>query len=389
MTVKHIGVLTGGGDVPGLNAAIKAVYQAARAQGWVRSGGADACVTGILRGWRGIVHSEGIPLTDERVRSVDRTGGTFLHSSRTRPDKIALNDLPESLRSRRGDLPTVGGRDDLFDVTDEVIRNLERMGIDGLVAIGGDDTLGYAHTLASRGFQVVGIPKTMDNDIRGTEYAIGFKTALSRADEFINRQRTHLGSHEIVGVFRIFGRNAGFTALGTAMAISDVRCVIPENRFDLDALCRVVKKDYEINPSHYALVLSSEGAIWEGGRLEQYGEPDGYGHRKKVNVAEQLAREITRRIGLPTRVQDITYDLRSGNPDAMDKIVATAFGTLAVELLAQGKADRMVCLRNGVYDHADLPDPALGARTVDVAAHYDRERFRPSFVRETGRPVFF
>jgi 6-phosphofructokinase 1 len=396
---KHIAVLTGGGDVPGLNAAIKSVYTAARDRGWLRPGGEGARVTGILRGWRGAVHLTAAPapgeervtidLTDEVVRTIDRSGGTFLHSSRTRPDRIKEADLPGRLKARRSELKAVAGKEGIYDVTDEVIRNLEAAGIEGLVAIGGDDTLGYAHTLSARGFPVVGIPKTMDNDVRGTEYAIGFKTALTRADAFINRQRTHLGSHETVGVFRIFGRNAGFTSLGTAMAISDIRSVIPEQRFDLDALCDAVKADYASNPARYALVIASEGAMWEGGSLEEYGPPDAYGHRKKANVGEMLATEIARRTGLPTRVQDITYDLRSGDPDALDKIVANSFGTLAVELMATGTTDRMLCINRGAYDHCALPASALGARTVDVATYYDAERFRPKFTQGMGRPIFF
>lgn len=399
MATKHIGVLTGGGDVPGLNAAIKSVYMAAGDRGWIRPEEGGAHVTGILRGWKGAVHMTASPdpgeppatlkLTDEMVRAVDRTGGTFLHTSRTRPDRVRLKELPQRMQRRKSELKKVEGGEDLYDVTGEVIRNLQACGIDGLVAIGGDDTLGYAHTLASRGFPVIGIPKTMDNDVRGTEYAIGFKTALTRADEFINRQRTHLGSHETVGVFRIFGRNAGFTSLGTAMAISDIRSVIPEHAFDLDALCALVTEDYEVNPHNYAMVITSEGAIWKGGSIEEKGPPDAYGHRKKVNVGEQLAAEIRRRTGLPTRVQDITYDLRSGSPDAIDKIVANTFGTLAVELMSKGMTDQMVCLRNGTYTHAALPDPALGARTVDVGTYYDAERFRPTFARELGRPIFF
>jgi len=395
----HVGVLTGGGDVPGLNAAVKSICQAAKDRGWIRKGIGDADVSGILRGWKGAVHmgagqdAEALPstllLTDELVRTVDRYGGTFLHTSRTRPDRISFKDLPPSLQRRRAELPKVDGRDDLFDVTGEVIRNLKERGIECLIAIGGDDTLGYAHTLCARGFPVVGIPKTMDNDVRGTEYAIGFKTALTRADQFINRQRTHLGSNETVGVFRIFGRNAGFTALGTAMAISDLRCAIPEHPFDLQALCHLVEEDYARNEHHYALVLISEGAMWTGGRLEEFGPPDAYGHRRKANVGEALAEAITRLTGLPTRHQELTYDLRSGNPDAIDKIVANTFGTLAVDLIARGMSGRMVCLKDGLYAHTELPDPARGARTVNVAAHYDTARFRPNFSGLLGRPLFF
>ena len=398
MGPKHIGILTGGGDVPGLNAAIKSVYQSAKDRGWIRKGSRDANVTGIRRGWRGAVHMgfdpetaemvEVLPLTDELVRTVDRYGGTFLHTSRTRPDRIRFSELPTRLQRRGDELPRVEREEDLYDVTDEVIRNLEGFGLDCLVAIGGDDTLGYAHTLNARGFPVVGIPKTMDNDVRGTEYAIGYKTAITRADGFINRQRTHLASHEMVGVFRIFGRNAGFTALGTATAISDLRCAIPEHPFDLEALCHLVSEDYESNEHNYALVICSEGAIWKGGESKEYGPPDAYGHRKKANVGEALAEAIARITGLSTRMQDVTYDLRSGSPDAIDKVVANTFGALAVELISQDKTDQMVCVQGGLYSHTALPDPAQGARTIDVDTTYDIDRFRPKLSGLFGKPVF-
>ncbi|MFN2633199.1 MAG: 6-phosphofructokinase [Thermoanaerobaculia bacterium] len=390
MAGKHIGVLTGGGDVPGLNAAIKSVYTAARDQGWLRPGSSDANVTGILRGWKGTVEmrrdsgsgrfSETLPLTGDTVRTVDRFGGTFLHTSRTRPDRMRLESVPEPLRSGGGGVQPVGP--DHFDLTDVVIRNLTDLGIDCLVAIGGDDTLGYARTLHRRGFPVVAIPKTMDNDVRGTDYCLGFSTAVHRAVSFLNRQRTHLGSHETIGVFRIFGRDAGFTALAAAMAISDIRCLIPEHRFDLQELCRTLAADYKSHPSRYAMALCSEGAIWKGGTLEEVGAPDGFGHRHKQNVGEALAAEVAEITRLPSRTQDLTYDLRSGEPDHFDKIVANTFGALAVELIAAGKSGRMVCLRQGVYDHADLPEAGAGARTVDVEKDYDPARFRPRF---TGR----
>ncbi|HLN58157.1 MAG TPA: 6-phosphofructokinase [Thermoanaerobaculia bacterium] len=396
MAGKHIGVLTGGGDVPGLNAAIKSVYAAAKDHGWIRNGSSDANVTGILRGWKGVVNmardprtgawTDVVPLDDARVRTVDRTGGTFLHTSRTRPDRMRPADLPARLRERAGELPSAG--QDLVDATDGVIRNLTELGIDLLIAIGGDDTLGYAHTLSTRGFPVVGIPKTMDNDVRGTEYSLGFATAIIRAVEFINRQRTHLGSHEVIGVFRIFGRDAGFTALGTGMAISDIRCVIPEHAFDLAALCEVVAHDHAGSPGHYAMVLCSEGAIWEGGKLVEVGPPDAFGHRHKQNVGEALADAITRATGLPTRAQDLAYDLRSGDPEPFDKIIANTFGTLAVELAAQGKTGRMVCIEKGVYADTELPDPSRAPRTVDVASDYDVARFRPRFANRFGRTIF-
>ena len=379
-----------------MNAAIKSVYAAAKDHGWIRDGSSDANVTGILRGWKGAVNmardprtgawTDVVPLDDARVRTVDRTGGTFLHTSRTRPDRMRRADLPARLRERAGELPSAG--QDLFDATDAVIRNLTELGIDLLIAIGGDDTLGYAHTLSTRGFPVVGIPKTMDNDVRGTEYSLGFATAIIRAVEFINRQRTHLGSHETVGVFRIFGRDAGFTALGTGMAISDIRCVIPEHAFDLAALCEVVAHDYAGSPGHYAMVLCSEGAIWEGGKLVEVGQPDAFGHRHKQNVGEALADAITRTTGLPTRAQDLAYDLRSGDPEPFDKIIANTFGTLAVELAAQGRTGRMVCIEKGVYADTELPDPSRAPRTVDVASDYDVARFRPRFSNRFGRTIF-
>ncbi len=396
MAGKHIGVLTGGGDVPGLNAAIKSVYSAARDRGWLRDGSSDANVTGILRGWKGAVNmardpqtgawTDVVPLDDARVRTVDRYGGTFLHTSRTRPDRMRRAELPPRLEKRAAELPRVG--EDFIDATDVVIENLTQLGIDCLIAIGGDDTLGYAHTLSARGFPVVGIPKTMDNDVNGTEYSLGFATAIIRAVEFINRQRTHLGSHEVVGVFRIFGRDAGFTALGTAMAISDIRCVIPEHAFDLAALCETVARDYAASPGHYAMVLCSEGAIWKGGKLVEVGPPDAFGHRHKQNVGEALAEAITHTTGLPTRPQDLAYDLRSGDPEPFDKIIANTFGTLAVELASQGKTGRMVCIEKGVYADTELPDPSRAPRTVDVAVDYDAARFRPRFTSRFGRTIF-
>ena len=398
MPSKHIGILTGGGDVPGLNAAIKSVYLAMQRRGWTRGGSGDANLTGILRGWQGAVTMEKdaagvfsytLPLTDALIRDVDLVGGTFLHTSRTRPDRMKLKDLPPRFQKRKGELPRVEGKEDVFDVVGEVVRNLQGLGIDCLVAIGGDDTLGSAYRLQARGFPVIGIPKTMDNDVQGTEYAIGFKTALTRAEDFINRHRTTLASHDLVGIFRIFGRDAGFTSLGTAMAISDVRCAIPEHPFVLETLCRLVEKDYRQGDARTALVLLSEGAMWKGGRLEEYGPADGYGHRKKMNVGDALAAEITKATGLATRVQDITYDLRSGPPDALDKIVANTFGTLAVDLIAGGKTGEMLCIQGGRYSHTPLPDPGRGPRKVDVAALYDVDQFRPKLSGLLGRPVFF
>jgi ATP-dependent phosphofructokinase / diphosphate-dependent phosphofructokinase len=396
---RHIGVLTGGGDVPGLNSAIKSICNAAKDRGWIRPGSNDANVMGILRGWKGAVHatrdpetgvwSGVVPLTDERVRTVDRFGGTFLHTSRTRPDRMRRTELPARLQAGADPLPRAAGEGEFFDATGIVIENLTALGIDALIAIGGDDTLGFAHTLHACGFPVIGIPKTMDNDVRGTEYCLGFATAISRAVAFIERQRTHLGSSELVGVFRVFGRDSGFTALGTAMVVSDLRCAIPEHPFDLEALCDVLARDHSANPSRYAMVVCSEGAMWKGGTPADVGAPDAYGHRHKQNVGDALAEAITRITGLPARMQDLSYDLRSGDPDPLDRMIANAYGSLAVELIAQGKSGRMVGVQRGVYSETDLPDPSRGARAIDVAADYDAERFRPRFTGRMQRPIYF
>jgi len=283
------------------------------------------------------------------------------------------SELPARLRERAQSLPPAG--EGLCDATDVVIENLTELGIDCLVAIGGDDTLAMPIRLSAKGFPVVGIPKTMDNDVRGTEYSLGFATAIIRAVEFINRQRTHLGSHEVVGVFRIFGRDSGFTALGTAMAISDIRCVIPEHAFELRSLCDIVARDHAGSPGHYAMVLCSEGAMWKGARRSS--RPAGRLRAPaQANVGAALADAITRETGLPTRAQDLAYDLRSGDPEPFDKIIANTFGALAVELIARARTGRMVCIEKGLYAETDLPDPSRAPRAVDVATDYDAARFR-------------
>jgi 6-phosphofructokinase 1 len=386
-TKNRIGILTGGGDVPGLNSVIKsAVYRASEM---------GRQVIGIRKGWEGLTHMDPakdldpgylLPLTRESTRTIDRSGGTILHTSRTNPLRIKKSKVPSHLAE--SELGKLKAANDNFDFTPIVLRNLERLGIGCLIVIGGDDTLSFATVLRDAGMPLIAIPKTMDNDVRGTEYCIGFSTAIARAVAFINRQRTHLGSHEVVGVFRIFGRDSGFTALATAMAVSDLRCVIPEHPFELDRLCEAVAEDQSRHPSRYSMVICSEGAMWKGGKLEEVGPPDAYGHRHKQNVGEALAEEITHRTRLPSRMQDLAHDLRSGDPDPHDKIVANTYGTLAVELIAQGKTGRMVCLQNGLFAHAELPDPALGPRTVDLAADYDIASFRPNFSTLFGRPRF-
>jgi 6-phosphofructokinase 1 len=383
--MKRIGILTGGGDVPGLNSVIKSVVYRSSEVGWE--------ALGIRRGWKGLTHVDaaredggGFIRRLDRVstRAIDRTGGTVLHTSRTNPSSMPRSALPEGLDpSRLAGLEIDEGR---YDLTPVVLEHLERLGIEALVAIGGDDTLSYAARLGREGFPLIAIPKTMDNDVHGTEYCIGFSTAVTRAKELINRQRTTLGSHERIGVFRIFGRNAGYSAWYAAY-VTSARCVIPEAPFDLDALAAVLADDWRLNPSNYAFVIASEGAIWRGGEIAEVGEADPYGHRHKADVGEALAEELKRRTGVETVHSDLTYDLRSGDPDALDQLVAITFANIAVDLLADGQTGRMVAVRDGNYAHAPLPERSLGARTIDVEGMYNAERFRPRYEAKLGSPL--
>ena len=370
MANKTIGILTGGGDVPGLNAVVKSVVYGALAKH-----GYD--VIGIRRGWAGLVYPDlengfdddyFIRLDRDNTRTIDRSGGTFLHTSRTKPSRMTADRLPEHVQKKLGACKEV--EPGVFDVAPVVIENLQRLGVGHLLTIGGDDTLSYSSVLSSEhGFPVVAVPKTMDNDVRDTEYCIGFSTALTRAVDAVNRIRTTVGSHERIGVFRIFGRDAGFTALYTAY-VTSVRCCIPEAPFDLDNLIKLLVKDKEDNPSNYSLVILSEGATWEGRKVEEYGPPDAYGHRKKVNIAEAFSDQIKDKTKHETVVYDLTYQLRSGDPDFLDKMIATTFATMAFECIDSGGAGRMMAIQNGCYTDTPIPDPGLGARTVDLETMY-------------------
>ncbi len=383
--VRRIGVLTGGGDVPGLNSVIKSVVYRSTELGYD--------VVGIRRGWEGLTHMRPGPELDpdylrhlDRIntRTIDRTGGTWLHTSRTNPRKMPAKTLPSWLTPDETARYTVG--EDLYDLTPLVLDHIASLGLDYLVAIGGDDTLSFAEVLASRGIALVAIPKTMDNDVQGTEYCIGFSSAITRAKELINRQRTTLGSHERIGVFRIFGRDAGFSALFTAYVTSG-RCLIPEAPFDLVRLVSILAEDHRLNPSRYAFVIAAEGAMWEGGSLAEYGEADAYGHRHKVNVGEALAGEIRGRTGIESVSSELTYDLRSGEADSLDQMVAMTFANVAMDLIADEQRGRMVAIRDGHYAHTTLPDPNLGPRKVDVPRLYDMERFRPNYSGKLGEPL--
>ncbi len=382
---RKVGVLTGGGDVPGLNAVIKSIVY--------RSADLGCEVLGLRRGWLGLTQLEpgrepdrahAVPLDRANTRVIDRTGGTILHTSRTNPRWMKAADLPSWLPEARREQLRAG--EDRFDLTPVVLDNIASLGLDALISIGGDDTLAFSRVLVEAGVPLLGIPKTMDNDVPGTEYAIGFSSAVTRARELINRQRTTLGSHERIGVFRIFGRDAGFSALYTAYVTSS-RCVIPEVPYDLGRLAAVLADDHRSNPSHYALIITSEGAIWQGAAIAEEGAVDSFGHRHKVNVGEALAAELKARTGIDTVASELTYDLRSGEPDSLDSTVAITFANVAMDLLAEGVFGRMVAIREGRYAHVALPDPSLPKRVVDVAENYNMERFRPRYDGRLGEPM--
>lgn len=383
--MHRIGILTGGGDVPGLNAVIKSVvYQTTDM---------EYEVLGVRRGWEGLTHLRQGPQLDpeyirpldrNNTRGIDRTGGTFLHTSRTNPAKMRRSALPKHLPAEK--LESLRVSAETYDLTPLVVENIDYLHLDYLIAIGGDDTLSFAKKLDSKGVRVIGIPKTMDNDVQGTEYCIGFSTAISRAKEAITRQRTTLGSHERIGIFRIFGRDSGFTALYTAYVTSG-RCVIPEVEFELDRLIEILVEDKRNNPSRYSFVIVSEGAVWRGRTVEEYGEADAYGHKKKVDIGQALGEEIHKRAGEETMVSDLTYDLRSGDPDALDQIVAITFANVAVDLIREGAHGRLTAVRDGKYAHVPLPDPNLGARRIDVPRMYNLTRYRPHYAGRIGSPL--
>ena len=386
---KRIGILTGGGDVPGLNSVIKTVVY--------RGAEIGREFIGIRRGWEGLTHVDLqdpgsrsryiLPLNRENTRTIDRTGGTYLHTSRTNPSK--MKKLPPALSSQNFPVKEDGKKSGgaLYDVTPAVLRNIEILGLEYLIAIGGDDTLSYAAELERRGVKVIGVPKTMDNDVRNTEYCIGFSTAITRAMDAVERQRTTVGSHERIGIFRVFGRDAGYTALYTAY-VTSTRCAIPEYRIQLSKLIELLMNDKRHNPSNYSLVILSEGAEWEGYEVKEYGEPDAFGHRKKMSVAEDLSNEIKRTTGEETIVSDLTYDLRSGSADFVDRMIAATFAGMAMDAIEDGKHGMMTAICNGCFVLAPIPDPALGPRHVEVGTMYNTERYRPSYDHKLGLPIF-
>ena len=395
---RTIGILTGGGDVPGLNAAIKAIVYRADALG--------IKVLGLRAGWEGITYLDRargkdslqfrnddpttwdggylLPLDRLNTRTIDRSGGTVLQSTRTNPASIRVSDLPASLSARTtGNGPLQGQPDGKVDLTHEVLANIEFLGLDGLVVIGGDDTLSYASRLKREGIPVWGIPKTMDNDVPGTEYCIGFQTAINRASEYIDRIRSTAGSHRETVIFRLFGRDAGFTALETAIATWADRLLIPEVPANIDRLAELVEGDRH-NPSGYSIIVMSEGANL-GTQVPETGEPDAYGHRKKGNVAEFLAEELSRRLCkvrfLPV---DLTYVLRSGEPDVYDKRMAIFYANLVMSLVDKNVDGVMAAYRNGTFAYTDIPGKEIPPLRVDPV-DYNSQRYRPNFEHITGQ----
>lgn len=385
-----IGILTGGGDVPGLNPAIRAVTIRARREGYQ--------VVGLRRGWAGVLeivrdkkadNSNNYQiLTDEIVNKAGRTGGTFLHSSRTRPSHVAKASLPERLQDQY--------HDEVNDLTPEVIKNLDYLGIDYLIPIGGDDTLSYGVRLHKEGLNVVAIPKTMDNDVPGTDYCIGFSTCVTRTIMMTNSLRTSAGSHERFLVLEVFGRYAGFTAMLPTMAGTAHRCVIPEHKFNIDVLTEVLSKDRRNNPSNYSVVLVSEGAMFAGGEMVfEDATTDAYGHKKLGGIGDLVSAELKERSPkynggktVNTITQKLGYLVRGGDPDAIDSIVPMAYGNLALDLILNGIHGRLVVLKNGRYDNMPIDVVTSSKKVVNVKQHYSTKRLRPHYKSFEMKPLF-
>jgi len=385
-----IGILTGGGDVPGLNPAIRAVTIRARREGYD--------VIGIRHGWRGTIDivrdkkadnsASFQTLTDEIVNRAGRTGGTFLHSSRTHPGKVARENVPEHLQDKYNK--------DRNDLTKEVLKNLDWLGIDYLVPIGGDDTLSYGVHLYKQGVKVIAIPKTMDNDVPGTDYCIGFSTCVTRTIMMTNLLRTSAGSHERFLVLEVFGRYAGFTAMLPTMAGAAQRCVIPECQFDIDTLTELMVKDRNANPSKYSVVLVSEGAMFKGGEMVfKDMTKDAYGHAKLGGIGELVGIEMKERSakfnnGKPINVinQRLGYLVRGGDPDAIDSVVPMAYGNLALDLILKGVHGRLVVLKNGRYDNVPVDVVTSTKKLVNIDKYYNKERLRPLYKSFEMLPLF-
>ncbi len=381
-----IGILTGGGDVPGLNPCIKAVVNRAIDQGHT--------VLGFRRGWAGLlsynINDEEstqkclIELDKQVVRKVDRTGGTFLHTSRTNPGKVESADIPEFLREPDWH-PEAG---DIRDFTPHVLENLEHLGVEVLIPIGGDDTLGYGHRLHTEGFPIVAIPKTMDNDVYGTDYCIGFSTAITRSINFIHNLRTSIGSHERLGIIELFGRNSGETSLIAAYLADVDRAVISEVPFDPEKLAAFLMEDKKSNPSNYAIMTISEGATMMGGKIVQYGQADSFGHKKLGGIGAITGDAMKKITGQNIIYQQVAYLMRSGAPDSIDLMVGFNFANMAMDLISRGSFGQMVALKEGKYTCVPANILSQGIKRVDVDELYDVESYRPKVRHVNEKPMF-
>jgi 6-phosphofructokinase 1 len=379
----RVAILTGGGDVPGLNPCIKAAVN--------RIHDAGSEIVGIRRGWGGLVACNPddpdtlaenvIPLDPMRVRTVDRTGGTFLHTSRTNPGKVKGSEVPDFLKDQyEGDGP--------HDLTPHTLKVLETLGIDALLPIGGDDTLSYGLRMHDEGVSVIAIPKTMDNDVHGTDYCIGFSTAVTRGVEFIHNLRTSTGSHERIAVIELFGRYSGETSLVTAYLAGVDRALISEVPFDVDRLAGLIMSDKRANPSNYAMLTVSEGATVVGGEVHLSGEADAYGHRKLGGIGQTVGEMLKARTGEGIILQEVAYLMRSGRPDSLDLMVGINYAVMAADLALDGSTGRMVALRSGTYTNVPISVTGEGVKRVDIDELYDSENYRPKVRHVGGKPMF-
>jgi ATP-dependent phosphofructokinase / diphosphate-dependent phosphofructokinase len=378
-----VAVLTGGGDVPGLNACIKAATLRAVDDGHE--------VVGIRRGWAGLLEtdpddpatigSNTTPLDPVAVRTIDRTGGTVLHTSRTNPAKVRPAEEPEFLKAGRTD-------DEARDHTGHVLKVLGALGIDALLPIGGDDTLSFALRLHAEGVPVVAIPKTMDNDVHGTDYCIGFSTAVTRTVNFIHQLRTSAGSHERLAIVEVFGRYSGETSLVSAYLAGVERAVISEVSFDIERLASLLMDDKRRNPSHYAMMTISEGATLVGGEMVMGDKEDAYGHRKLGGIGQVTGELLHAITGEGIINQHLGYLMRSGSPDSLDLMVAINYAVMAADLVAAGEYGRLVALRNGNYVNVPIDVVRQGVKRVDVGALYDVDAYRPKIRHVDGKPMF-
>ena len=382
----RIGILTGGGDVPGLNPCVKAVVYRAIEDGHE--------VIGFKRGWFGplninlddpsTIEDNTIQLDKLNTRTIDRTGGTFLHTHRTNPQNVRDTDLPDFLEAKEFKKNDQGN----LDCTPHVLKVLDHLNIDVLIPIGGDDTLGYGARLHEENFPIVSIPKTMDNDVYGTDYCLGFSTSITRSVGFVHQLRTSTGSHERIAIVELFGRNSGSTALVTGYLAYADRTIIPEVPFNVHHLSDLLKADRKHNPSNYAMCVISEGAFMEDGDIHEKGEEDAFGHKKLGGIGQYTAQKVKELSGVNIIYQQLAYLMRSGTPDSLDLMVTNTFANMAMDLINRGNYGHMVSLQDGLYTYVPADTPGKGTRNVDVDALYDIEKYRPKIRNARGKPMF-